>query len=620
MKRISSVLFQAFLFGMFYVRVIASSVIPLSQEELISASVVIFRGVVTGVECFRDNSDGMIYTRTSLRVIEPLKGTFPKIVTVVHRGGLIGDLREYQGNSPSLINGSEYVLFLVRLPNGKLTCTQGSSSAVNLIRTDGSLSEEQQSYLDGLRTSTANGAPTGDDVSDQFGLVTSSLVSGLLADGGGISARFVQPDRGEPIPVLIDADNLPTGISLSQATNAVLDACNAWAAVTKLKFTIESVQSFGAGADTISISDGKLRIQLHDNYNRINSPTTLGIGGRANSTTVINGWGSGGAVGTNEFHRTSYGYVVLERTNATMQNLATFTEVLCHEVGHALSMAHSSENPSEPNSLLEESIMYYQVHADGRGATLGAYDPPVIQQAYPAINTPPYSFNRMLDITTASPQPNVTGINSVELRGYDLQGTPLTVATNGASVNNGVFSLSGNTLRYTANSAFSDSGRLDPSGNSFYTIIYARFSDGTNSSPYTSYRVLSFNLDSFPSGASDGIPNTWMTTYFGNPNPAAGANRGASQDFDGDKMSNLNEYRTGMIPTNSNSGQIMTLVNPTNIQFQAKAYELYELLGSTNLTTWTRVMNPIVPTNSTGVFLGFTNSTPFRFFRVNKVP
>ena len=108
----------------------------------------------------------------------------------------------------------------------------------------------------------------------------------------------------------------------------------------------------------------------------------------------------GGNVNGNEFNQSSSGYVVLQHTNVAMQVLSTFAEVLCHELGHVLSMAHSSENPNETNTVLREAIMYYRAHADGRGATLGSYDAPVIQQAYPQTNTPPYCFSRVMDVVT----------------------------------------------------------------------------------------------------------------------------------------------------------------------------------------------------------------------------
>ncbi len=588
-------------------------------EQLAQAAAV-FRGAVAGQECFRDN-DGLIYTRTSLRVLEGIKGTLPDIVATVHRGGAVGEAREFSGNSPRFVPDAEYLVFVTRRPDGRLFCPQGDASAVPLKYANGKLVPEQSTLLNDLRAAVQSG---GDNVTDQAGTATSSLVSGLLVDGAGISSRFLAPDRGEPVSVLMDADNLPAGITLAQATNAVNQALNAWAAVTKLKFKIEGIQSFGAGADTITTSDGKLRLQLHDNYNRINSTTTLGIGGRGSLSSPVGTWDLGGAVGTNEFYKTSYGYVVLERTNTSMQNLATFTEVLCHEIGHALSMAHSSSASPETNALLFQSIMYFQAHADGRGATLGAYDPPVIQQAYPSNNTPPYTYSRVLDVTTASPQPNVAGINSVDLRGYDLQGGALTLLTNSGTVINGVFSQTGSTIKYTATAAFSDSARLDPATTSFYDRIVARYSDGTNASPYVTVRVVSFNLDSFPAGASDGIPNTWMTSYFGNANPTVGVNHAAAQDADGDKLSNLNEYIAGMVPTNAASVQQITGFTKTNLQFQAKAYELYELKSTTNLATpltnWVRAVNPVLPTNAVGVFTGFTNTATQQFFLIEKVP
>jgi hypothetical protein len=600
----------------------ASSTLPMTAGEQLAQAAAVFRGEVAGQECFRGD-DGLIYTRTSLRVLEGIKGTLPGVVATVHRGGAVGAAREFFGNAPLFAAGAEYLVFVTRGADGRLLCPQGEASAVKLIRVNGKLSPEQTRWLNYLRTEVA-GQGGGENVTDQIGSATSSLVSGLLVDGAGISSRFLSPDRGEPISVLIDADNLPTGITLTQATNAVVQALNAWTAVTKLKFRIEGLQSFGAGADAISTADEKLRIQLHDNYNRINSAGTLGIGGRGSLSSPAGTWDLGGAVGTNEFYKTAYGYVVLERTNVTMQNLASFTEVLCHEVGHALSMAHSSGISPEPNNVLFQSIMYFQIHADGRGATLGAYDPPVIQQAYPSNNTPPYTYPRVLDVTTASPQPNVVGINSVDLRGYDLQGGALTLLTNNATVNNGIFSRVGSTIKFAANAAFSDSARVDPATTSFYDRIVARYSDGTNASPYVSVRVVSFNFDSLPAGASDGIPNTWMTSYFGNANPTVGVNHGAAQDADGDKVSNLNEYIAGMVPTNAASAQAITLFNKTNLQFQAKAYELYELLTTANLTNpivnWVRAVNPVLPTNSVGVFTGFTNTAMQQFFRIEKVP
>lgn len=574
-----------------------------------------------GSECYRNHADGQLYTRTSFRVLEPLKGTFPVIIAVVSPGGSVGVEAQYHGWSPFLKRGAEYLIHCVRRPDGTLTFTQGAVSATLLSREGGQLSAAAQALLDEIRALTSNGQTPGDDVSDQVGAITSDLTTGLTDRGGGIAARFVQSDRREPIPYLIDATSLPAGITLAQATNAVAQALNAWTAVTSLRFKSEGLLSFGQGADTINPGDEKLRIQLHDNYGRINSASTLGIGGQYTSSVLLSGagWGAGGNVAGNEFYKTSSGFVVLEHGAASMQNLASFTEVLCHEIGHAISMAHSSENPGEPNNTLKQSIMYYQIHADGRGATLGTYDPPVIQQAYPTNNTPPYMYARVMDITTDSPsQPNVPGINDLELRAYDLQGGTLTSSVTNATAGAGNFTRTGNILKYTAN-AFYSTTRIDPATTGYYDIAYVRASDGVNASPYATVRTIFFDPDSFPA-TSDGIPDSWMVAHWGNANPTAGPNRGAQQDHDGDGLKNIDEYRAGMDPMLASSGQRITLITTTNIQFQAKAYEVYELHASTNLVNWVRAANPVIPTTSTGAFTGFTNTSPQLFFRVQKVP
>jgi hypothetical protein len=77
----------------------------------------------------------------------------------------------------------------------------------------------------------------------------------------------------------------------------------------------------------------------------------------------------------------------------------------------------------------------------------------------------------------------------------------------------------------------------------------------------------------------------------------------------------------------------MTLLTLGSLQFQAKAYELYEVLGSTNLTDWARVGVPLVPTNApievltnslgtniTAAVSNLPTAEPQMFYRILKVP
>lgn len=68
--------------------------------------------------------------------------------------------------------------------------------------------------------------------------------------------------------------------------------------------------------------------------------------------------------------------------------VTTFLEILAHEFGHALGIAHSCDDPApscSANSQLDDALMRPFVHNDGRGASLTADDRAAVDFLYPEV-------------------------------------------------------------------------------------------------------------------------------------------------------------------------------------------------------------------------------------------
>lgn len=299
--------------------------------------------------------------------------------------------------APRFQPGESVLLFLVRGAGGALVPAQLAlgafhyrdagngvrvlepdvADAVNLDgAADEGLHREAQAFLGWLRA----GAPAAADYWRALDPEPAPQAKFLLVS---TPSRWFEFDEGRSVTLYSAARPQP-GLA-DGGYGAFQQALSAWNndASSRVRLAYGGLIAAGGG---LGRGDGVNQILFDDPHGDISGSFNC-VSGGVTATTV---WRTGA---TRQFQGRSYralseiDIVIQDGAGCVMSRAGSAAEVMAHELGHALGLDHPCGDAGlvacVAGSLLDQALMRPTMHADGRGAALGADDKAGIYALYP---------------------------------------------------------------------------------------------------------------------------------------------------------------------------------------------------------------------------------------------
>jgi len=383
----------------------ASTAVMVPDTDLIVDSRVIVSGEVISVTGYRDDSS-MYWTFVEIRTDQVLKGNLTRQRIVLKQlGGSIGDSGMRVAGQPEFSPGEKVILYLNTGPDGslhtahsfmgKFSVKEDSSGARVAVRsTDGSEIE----LLDRKDTDTVTNLENFDSYvrrirrtlrreAARISAVEAGRAQSLIVEvpsefarakqeGRGFSPEFVfldgpvrwmEADSGQPINYFLNSASCPVvGGGSAEITRAMTAWSNQSGANVRL-------QIGGSTGNCGIVFDNSNTISFGDCMGQLDPP--VGCAGIVALTSVS--WvRQTKIIGGTTFNKLLEADTVFNRgMDCFLSTPSNLAEVACHELGHSIGLAHSSDF---------SAIMWAVAHGHSRDATLGDDDKAGVLAIYPS--------------------------------------------------------------------------------------------------------------------------------------------------------------------------------------------------------------------------------------------
>jgi hypothetical protein len=401
----------------------ATSVVMLSDTELIVSSRFIITGKVRSVISAWDTEHSAAWTYVEVRVDRVLKGELAMRTVVVKQiGGGDAESGMRVFGQPTFSTDQRVLLYLNTARDGTLHVAHAFMGKFSIIedaatgrelvtrvidsgevhvlsRPDGETVTDRspiESYVRKIRRTLGretariteiDAGRAGDPVVVVPPEYSQKKASGYTTDfvlmGGGV--RWPQADTGVPVNYYVNPNQSPVA---GGGTTEITRAMDAWPNQSGSSIRLQLAGQTGSCGFAM---DGVNTISFGDCQNVLDPP--IGCSGILAQTSVI--WTSETSVVNGQsFHRLIEADVVFNNgMNCFLGNSTNLAETACHELGHSIGLDHSAD-PS--------AIMWASVRGGGRGATLGSDDRQGVLSIYPASGVAGGGGGGPISITTAN--------------------------------------------------------------------------------------------------------------------------------------------------------------------------------------------------------------------------